>query len=133
MDQADLANLQDLVIDRVLTSAPLPGQTAPISFPDLAYVTQADEALLIDDGYLGQTTQAVVVNKTELRRRCKAGEQGFLKFQPPLEEEDKVTLQLRVLLGFADLDPLPLGELVVTFTRLDGEWTTIEPTHAVAF
>ncbi len=44
-----------------------------------------------------------------------------------------MTLRLRVLLGFPDVDPLPLGELVVTFTRRDEEWTTVPPTHAVAF
>ena len=133
MDQAKLAILQDLVIERVLTSAPLPGQSSSISFPDLAYVTQAEEALLLDEGYFGSTSRATVVNEAELRERCTAGERGFLHFQQPLEEGAGVTLRLRVLLGFPDLNPLPLGELVVTFTHGDGEWTTVEPTHAVAF
>ena len=104
MDQAKLAILQDLVIERVLTSAPLPGQSSSISFPDLAYVTQA-EALLLDEGYFGSTSRATVVNEAELRERCTAGERGFLHFQQPLEEGAGVTLRLRVLLGFPDLNP----------------------------
>lgn len=133
MDNETLAQLQDLILDRVLTSTPLPGQGSSISFPDLAYVTQAEEKLVLDDGYLGETSHAIVVGQEELDRRLAEGQTGFLRFEPPLEEPGKVTLRLRVLLGFPDVDTLPLGELVVTFAQRDEEWTTVPPTHAVAF
>ncbi len=57
MDNETLANLQDLILEHVLTSTPLPGQDSSISFPDLAYVTQSEEKLILDEGYLGETSR----------------------------------------------------------------------------
>ena len=133
MDQEEMDRLQDLVLERLLTSRALPGQETPLSFPDLAYVTDAEEALILEDGYAGHSPLVTEVDEPELRRRLTAGEAGFLQFQPPLSQADATTLRLRVNLGFADLDPLPLGELVVTFTQRGDDWVTIAPTHALAF
>lgn len=133
MERADLGELQDLVLDRVLTGAPLPGRDTAISFPDLAYVTHAEEVLVLEDDYAGASARVTVVSKDELRRRSESEETAFIHFQPASETEDGVTLRTRVLLGVPNVDPLPLGELVVTFARRGETWTTVDPTHAVAF
>jgi hypothetical protein len=132
-DNGDFGELQDLVLAAALGPRLLPGQSSPISFPDLAYVTEADEKLLLSGGYAGHTEYALVVSQDEVEQRCSAGQVGFLRFEPPLQEHGNITLRLRVFLGFPGVEPLPLGELVVTFTRAGGRWTTVFPTHAVAF
>ena len=133
MEQAQLGYLQDLILERGLATAPLPGQDTAISFPDLAYVTRAETALVSADGYVGRSGRVEVVDPGNLSERIVSGETGYFEFQQPSETGDAVTIRLRVLLGFADLEPLPLGELVVTFVEEAGSWTTIYPTHAVAF
>jgi hypothetical protein len=133
LERVELGELQDLVLERVLQGTPLPGRETAISFPDLAYVTRADEALVIAEGYEGRSARVTVVGDDELRRRSESGETAFIQFQPATETENGVTLRARVLLQFPDVDPLPLGELVVTFARRGESWMTVDPTHAVAF
>lgn len=133
MEREELGELQDLVLERVLDGSPLPGQETAISFPDLAYVTRAEETLVLADGYSGESPRVTVVTEDELRQRCESGETAFIQFQPTAQTESGTTLRARVLLGFPDVDPLPLGELVVTFARRGEVWTTVYPTHAVAF
>lgn len=131
VDDRTLGVLQDLLLEHVLTSAALPGRALPLSFPDLAYVVQSDERLLLGDGYSGASEHVTVVDS--IAARAVNGQTGFLHFEPPQEQGGHVTLRLRVLLTFPDVDPLPLGELVATFARKGTGWTTVEPTHALAF
>ena len=126
-----LGVLQDLLLECVLTSVPLPGRSAPLSFPDLAYVVQSDDRLVLADGYCGASELVTVVDSIDTR--AAHGQTGFLHFEPPQEDGDNVTLRLRVLLAFPDVEPLPLGELVATFAPAGTGWTTVEPTHALAF
>ena len=133
MDNTTLGKLQDLILERVLTSMPLPGQQSPLVFPDLAYVTQADERLLLKDGYFGQTPHASVLSDTQVKQRAETGETAYVRFELPSKQAGDTTIRLRVFLAFADLEPLPLGEIVVTFSKRGGSWTTVPPTHVVAF
>lgn len=131
VDDRTLGVLQDLVLEHVLTSVALPGQAAPLSFPDLQYVLQSEERVLLSDGYRGASERVVVVDSIAARA---ADEQiGFLHFEPSQEQGGHLTLRLRVLLAFPDVEPLPLGELIATFAPKGTGWTTVEPTHALAF
>jgi hypothetical protein len=131
VDDRTLGVLQDLLLEHVLTSVALPGRTAPLSFPDLEYVLQSDERLLLGDGYCGASERVTVVDS--IVGRATDGPTGFLHFESPQEEAGRVTLRLRVLLAFPDAEPLPLGELIATFAPKGTGWTTVEPTHALAF
>lgn len=133
MEPAQLGALQDLMLERVLEGAPLPGKERALSFPDLAYVTRSGEPLVLADGYLGDSTKVRKVTNEELLQISESGETGFVEFQSPTESEEGTTLRMRVLLGLPDVEPLPLGELVATFALHGEAWTTVDPTHAVAF
>lgn len=131
VDDRTLGVLQDLLLECSLTSVALPGRSAPLSFPDLAYVVRADERLLLADGYHGASELVTVVES--IAAHAADGQTGFLHFEPPQAHGDHVTLRLRVLLAFPDVEPLPLGELVASFAPEGTGWTTVEPTHALAF
>lgn len=131
VDDRTLGALQDLLLSSVLTSVALPGRDTPLSFPDLAYVVRSEERLLLADGYHGSSDLVTVVDS--IAPHAADGQTGFLHFEPPQQDGDHVTLRLRVLLAFSDVESLPLGELVASFAPQGDGWTTVEPTHAVAF
>lgn len=131
LDDRTLGVLQDLLLEHILTSVALPGRAMPLSFPDLAYVLQSDDRVLLGDGYNGASEHVTVVDS--IAARAATGQTGFLHFEPPQEQGGHVTLRLRVLLSFPDVEPLPLGELIATFAPRGAGWTTVEPTHALAF
>jgi hypothetical protein len=131
VDDQTVGALQDLLLERVLTSVALPGRTSPLSFPDLAYVTRSEQRLVLSDGYHGASELVTVVDS--IPSQAADGQTGFLRFEPAQQDGEHVTLRLRVLLAFPDVDPLPLGELVASFAPEGDAWTTVEPTHALAF
>lgn len=131
MDDRTIGVLQDVLLESILTSSALPGRSSPLSFPDLAYVVRSERRLLIADGYHGGSGLVTVVDS--IPAQAADGQTGFLRFEPPQEDGDTVTLRLRVLLAFPDVEPLPLGELVASFAPAGADWTTVEPTHALAF
>lgn len=132
-----IARLQGLILTSVVDQSVLPGQREVLAFPDLAAVTMHGEVLLAVQHVANPKTLPPGVRVVTERQLADAleelGQAAYLEFaRPEPGDGPGLRFNLRVLMGFPDLDPLPLGELVVTFEDRDG-WVTVYPTHALAF
>lgn len=137
MDRETIAQLQGLILRSVVDQSVLPGQQAVLAFPDLAAVTMYGEVLVAVENLADPEHPPAGVRAVDPLRLAETveehGQAAYLRFgEPEPEHETGIRFNLRVLMGFPDVEPLPLGELVVTFENHDG-WVTVYPTHALAF
>ena len=138
MREADLRQLQALLVHAALDLAPLPGLDRVLDFPDLAALREREERMmstenLVQPHLLGDTVRLVAPERVA-KYAADSGSFPYLRFLPPEQHEGRVGLTLQLLVGFDDVEPLPLGALVANFEQApDGKWIAVEPSAALAY
>jgi len=132
-----IAMLQSIMLTSVLQQQPLPGQTQPVRFPDLAFITESPTVLISIDNVVGQFNAAdidkpvEVLLESEIREAAaKSGDRAYIRFQPTEERDGQVriVLEVRIAPKEPDIQPLGLGGIRATFTRRpSGDWEATEP------
>lgn len=137
-----IAQLQSILMRSVLNQQPLPGQTAPIRFPDLAFILEAATVLVSDENVpdefdakgLGKPVE--IIPEQEIRRKAAAkGDMPYVYFQPAeqTEKEVRLVMEVRMALKEPHIEPLGLGAISTTFVRIDhGDWQVISTPMVIA-
>ena len=132
-----ITRLQSILLRSVLRQQPLPGQTQPVWFPDLAFLTESPSVLISDANITGQfdivgiDKPVEIVPESEIREAAaRSGDRVYVRFQPAEEVEGqiRIVMEVRIAPTEPDLQPLGLGGIRATFTRKpDGNWEVTEP------
>lgn len=125
------------VLDALLGSSPLPGGVQPLVFPDVGDLSAAPSVVLVTEAGDPDLRLPERVHSSTARKvgpRLDGKDVPVLQFLRPEAFPDRVGVRLRVSRTDDSHRPIPLGEVVVTFTRAsDGTLTVSEPTHVVAY
>jgi hypothetical protein len=142
---APIGQLQATLLSKLLLGAPLPGQTQPVHFPDLAFITEAPTVLVAAEETVGSLQlqdvgkRLEIVPETEIRERAtRSGDCVFVRFHAAERIGDNVRIRMDVVMAPAEADvhSLGLGAISATFVRNPGEgesWIAAEPPSVVAF
>ena len=132
-----ITSLQSIMLTSVLRQQPLPGQTQPVWFPDLAFITESPSVLISDANISGQFDIVGIdkpvefVSESEIREAAaRSGDRAYVRFQPAEEVDGKIRIVMEVRMAPTepDLHPLGLGGIRATFARRpDGDWEVTEP------
>jgi hypothetical protein len=124
------------MLTSVLRQQPLPGQTQPVWFPDLAFLTESPSILISDANIPGQfdivglDKPVEFVPESEIREAAaRSGDRVYVRFQPAQEVEGqiRIVMEVRIAPTEPDLQPLGLGGIRATFTRKPGgSWEVTE-------
>ena len=137
-----ITELQSLLLTSVLRQTPLSGQSEPVHFPDLAFLTEAPAVLVSEDNVPGELAlegvdQAVeVVPESEIRDAARSGDRAYVRFQPAeqIDGRTRIRMEVRMAPREPEIPPLGLGAVSATFVRRpDGTWEVTEPPMGVAF
>lgn len=137
VSQDTITRLQSVLLTSVVEELPLPGQTEPVRFPDLAFITQASKVLVSDDAVSGQLDVSSIEKPVEItplaairEEASQSGDHFYVQFRPTKEQEGQITIviEVRMAPAEADLKPLGLGGIQATFVQQpNGRWEVIDP------
>lgn len=137
-----ISELQRVMLQSVLQRKPLPGQSAPVSFADLAYITERDTVYISDknvDSHLtlkGTSKQVEVLPESQIRKKAEnSGDLPYVHFRQTDYKDDQVRLIMDVKIAppEADVQTLGLGAISVTFHRTDaGRWEVRQQPGVIA-
>jgi hypothetical protein len=126
-----LGSLQSLLLRAIFSSEVLPGAEQPIRFPDLAFLEQQPQILVLDDHlatiFSGNGLPKpikILSHDAILQEAVSDPGTAFLRFHPPTWGDHRVELNLEVqLLGTASSTTvLGLGGIQVAFNLVSGQW-----------
>jgi hypothetical protein len=123
----ELAELQEMLLEAVLGRGVLPGSRRPIVLPDLDFVVQENEDVVIsDENLLGEGAaggQVRVLSVEEIRQEAeRRGQLGYLRFQPAEVEGHSVRFTLEGRIARSGADDAGLSGVQTTFALSGGEW-----------
>lgn len=137
-----ITELQRVMLQCVLKREALPGQPAPVSFADLAYITERDTVFVSEenvDSHLTLKTTGKhleIVPESKIRKKAKdSGDLPYVHFRPPDYSDDQVRLimDIRIAPSEANIQTLGLGAISVTFHRIDeGRWEVRQQPGVIA-
>jgi hypothetical protein len=132
-----ITSLQSILLTCVLRRQPLPGQTQPVWFPDLAFITESPSVLISDSNLTGQFDIVGIdkpvefVPESRIREAAaRSGDRAYVRFQPAEEVDGqiRVVMEVRIAPTEPDLQALGLAGIRATFARgPDGNWEVTEP------
>lgn len=136
-----LGQLQGAMLQAILTSSALPGQSRPLDLPDLPQLLNQPAVILSSENlggpiHLQDPTKPVYI-LTEEAIQERAQDEGsllYLQFQPPQSMADGIllTLAIQVAQGQRGLPSLGMSGLQVTFQRKGKGWQATDETAAFA-
>jgi hypothetical protein len=137
-----LLKLQETLLKAVLLGHPLPGNTQPVRFPDLAFVVRQPAVFLLDSNLSGpilikESPRAIRILSTEalLQESQKHGEITYLQFQAPevMDDAVRLTLEARIATRDPNQQKLGLSNIHVKFSKIADEWKVLEePVYSAA-
>lgn len=137
-----VTQLQRIMLRSILKHEPLPGQSATVSFADLAHITERD-TVFVSDKNVGSDLKVEGIGKQievlpEEKIRKKATESGdlpYVHFRAADYKDDQVRLimDIRIAPPEADIQTLGLGAISATFHRTDdGRWEVHQQPDVIA-
>jgi hypothetical protein len=136
-NQDIITQLQSVMLKSVVQEVPLPGQTEPVRFPDLAFIKEAPKITVSEDNISGQLDTSAIEKPVEIgplselrEKAAKSGDQFFVYFPPANEQEGRITIvmELRMAPTEVNIQPLGLGGIRATFTqKTGGNWEVVDP------
>ncbi|HSN77644.1 MAG TPA: hypothetical protein VL334_21430 [Anaerolineae bacterium] len=136
-----LGQLQGAMLQGILTSSPLPGQSRPLDLPDLPELLNQPAVILSTENlggpiHLQDPTKPVYILSEEAIQ-VRAQDEGsflYLQFQPPQSVAGGVllTVAIQVAQGERGLPSLGMSGLQVTFQRKGTGWQATDETAAFA-
>lgn len=137
-----ITQLQRVMLQCILKREPLPGQSAPVSFADLAYITDRDTVFLSAENVESHLTlkgtgkDLEVVPESKIRIKAEgSGDLPYVHFRPADYNDDQVRLimDIRIAPSEANIQTLGLGAISVTFHRTDeGRWEVRQQPGVIA-
>ena len=129
---------QRMLMIALLRGEALPGSIQPLVFPDTPDITEGRAVILIDQGDVTELqlpANVLVMRRDELHDALmEAPSAVILEFLPPEVFPGKTGARLQVSIGDRQLRPMPLGEIVATFTDEGGAGViTTDPTNVIAY
>jgi hypothetical protein len=130
-----LGHLQHTLLWSVLSGEALPGGRRPVKMPDLSFVQRQSPILLLSDNLAKSVSLDTVpipvrvLSREDIVEEARErGDIACLRFQPALEKDDTIglTLEAKIFPQDPGQHALGLSGLQVKFTKLDGQWVTIE-------
>jgi hypothetical protein len=140
LEPDDLAELQRLLLGAVLRGDMLPGASEPLRFPDLSFVLEQPEIVVVDENLAGvpelddPPKPIRVVSPDALEAERPEGDLVYLRFGPPDERDDgvRITLEARIRSGRESRPAMGLGGVLARFERVGSSWQLAEPPLFVA-
>jgi hypothetical protein len=134
LPESELLHLAEMMLRAIVSGEPLPGCDQPIRFPDLAFVLNQPNVMVVNENILGFPTNLnlskpvqIVSRQSLLRQAGELGDIYYLHFRRPQIKGD--TVQLTLEAKIAPRDPhqplLGLSGLQVTFKKVDGKWQAL--------
>lgn len=137
-----IRQLQQVMLQSILNGEPLPGQSTPISFADLAYITERDTVYISDKNVSSGLTlkgtgkQVEVHPESTIRKKAEnSSDLPYVHFRQADYQDNQVRLIMDVKIAppEADVQTLGLGAISATFNRTDdGGWEVRQQPGVIA-
>ncbi len=130
-----LGQLQQTLLQAVLSREFLPGGRQPVEMPDLSFVLRQPTVLLSNENLArsisleGLPLPVRVLSQQDVVEQARqSGDLAYLRFQPAQQEDDTVrlTLEARIVPQDPSLHALGLSGIQAKFRRVEGEWETVD-------
>lgn len=130
-----LLQLQETLLEAILSGKPLPGLTGPTRFPDLSFLLRQPVIYLLDVNLAGparvNTSHGLVRTLSEealMKEADKQGDITYLQFQPPDVADGEITLALGATIAPRDPNQQRAGlsTIVVKFIKIANEWKVVD-------
>ena len=139
ISNSGLSKLKEAILDTVFNGRPLPGSTAPVTFPDLPFVFTQPQVYLLDEGpvnpvYIEKLHRPLMVVSNDILKGLagKTEKLIYLEFSSGKKGKNSIwiTLESKVLSGNR---PVGVSSLQLTFQRAGDEWQLLDqPTSSSA-
>lgn len=137
-----IAELQRVMLKCVLQREPLPGQSIPVTFADLAYITERETVFISEENVHSNLKLEIsgkdleVMPESKIRQKAEdSGDLPYVHFRPANYSDDQVRLimDIRIAPSEADIQTLGLGAISATFHRSDqGRWEVHQQPGVIA-
>lgn len=136
----DVGKLQELIVKSIVTGEPLPGGTAPVTFPDVSFL-QRQATVVIDIANFAGKVESVggksvrIASLQRIRADARAqGDVTYLHFEPAVVEGDEigVTVQGKIASGDPQRGTGNLSHIQMRFRKRGRAWELVEPPSYLA-
>ena len=141
LPERELRYLAEAMLRAIVSGEPLPGRDEPIRFPDLAFVLNQPNVIVVNENLPGfppslkLSKPVQIVPRQLLHQQARdAGDVTYLQLRPPQVKGDTVQLTLEAKIAAADphRPSLGLSSLQVTFKKVGGKWQALNEDRSFA-
>ena len=129
----DVGTLQELIVKSIVTGEPLPGGTAPVTFPDASFL-QRQATVVIDAanfvgkfGSVGGKPVSIASLQSISTDARTQGEVAYLHFEPAVLDGDEIALTVQGKIVSGERGAGNLSHIQLRFRRQGRAWELIGP------